>query len=232
MLDFNQFEVISFGCYGTLIDWESGILEAFEPFFSRQNIPIEEGSILEFFSKAEAQSESGPYNEYKDVLRGVVRKTAEVFHLNLSTSEDHFLVESLKNWKPFSDTVEALRTLKKRFRLAILSNTDDALFSITAEHLHIKFDWVITAQQVRSYKPSLNFFRFAIQKIGVPSDKILHVGQSMFHDIVPAKNIGLKTVWVDRRRSKNGPGATPSGYARPDLVVPDLKTLALFANSP
>jgi 2-haloacid dehalogenase len=116
--------------------------------------------------------------------------------------------------------------LKKKYKLAIISNIDDDLFAFSAQRLQTQFDWVITAQQARSYKPSLNNFRLAIDQIGLPANRILHVAQSLFHDMVPARALGLSTVWINRRHNKTGFGATPPAQAQPDFEVPDLQTLA------
>jgi len=139
-----------------------------------------------------------------------------------SETEMDSLAESLGSWPPFPDTVAALRRLKSRYRLAIISNTDDDLFAVTAQLLQIPFDAIITAQQAKSYKPSLNNFRIAQERLGVPKDKWLHVGQSRHHDIAPARELGIESVLVTRR----GRGAVLANAARPDLEVPDLKTLA------
>ena len=135
------------------------------------------------------------------------------------------LSNSLGGWIPFSDMVEALQALKKRFRLAIISNVDDDLIGLSAKHLKVPFDWVITAEQVKAYKPSLQNFEFTIDRISMPPEKILHIAQSICHDIIPAKAMGLSTVWINRRKGQSGLGATPPANATPDLEVPDLKTL-------
>jgi len=132
----------------------------------------------------------------------------------------------VKDWPAFPDSAAALQALHKKFRLAIVSNIDDDLFAHSAQRLQVRFDWIITAQQVKSYKPSLNNFRMAFERIGVPQNRILHVAQSLFHDIAPANALGLSSVWVNRRHKKEGSGATPEAQARPDLEVPDLRTLA------
>ena len=124
-----------------------------------------------------------------------------------------------------------MKTLGRRFRLAIISNTDDDLFARTNQQLDVAFDWIVTAQQVKSYKPSLNNFRQALAHIGLPTEQVLHVAQSLFHDHVPAKQLGLETVWVNRRHGKAGSGATPMADARPDLEVPDLATLVTLSGA-
>ena len=132
---------------------------------------------------------------------------------------------------PFADTQPALKAFERRFRLAIISNTDDDLFARTNQQLDVAFDWIVTAQQVKSYKPSLNNFRQALARIGLPTEQVLHVAQSLFHDHVPAKQLGLETVWVNRRHGKAGSGATPIADARPDLEVPDLATLVTLSGA-
>jgi len=144
------------------------------------------------------------------VLRRVAIEIGSGFGFVPSPSELNCLVDSLKNWMPFPDTVEALQTLKKRFKLAIISNIDDDLFAMSAKHLKVGFDWLITAERVGSYKPALSNFEFALGMMRVSPGKVLHIAQSIYHDIIPARALGLSTVWVNRR---------------PDLEVPDLKTL-------
>jgi 2-haloacid dehalogenase len=133
------------------------------------------------------------------------------------------LAASLPHWQPFPDTVAALRALQRRYKLAVISNIDHDLFAATAPQLQVSFDWVITAEQVQAYKPSTQNFTYALAHIGVPPTQILHVAQSLYHDIVPAKHLGLAAVWVNRYQSR--PGATPAIHVEPDLEVPDLRTL-------
>ncbi len=230
MLDFRRFSVLTFDCYGTLIDWETGILAALNPVLAahdRRNLSDRE--ILELFAELEARAESGPYKRYREVLEEVVRAMGERLRFRPTNREVCSLPESLKDWPPFSDTVAALRALKARYKLAVISNTDDDLFAATALRLEVPFDQVITAQQARSYKPALDNFKLARERIGEPGKKILHVAQSLYHDIAPAKSLGLATVWVNRRAGKQGSGATMPASAKPDLEVPDLKTLAELA---
>ena len=180
---------------------------------------------MEIFAELESQLEQGEYIKYRDVLRQVVQKMGERLGFEPSDSEVNSLADSLKHWVPFSDTVAALQALKKKYKLAVISNTDDDLFADTAKHLQVEFDWVITAQQVQSYKPSTRNFERAIQSMGISADQLLHVAQSIYHDIVPAKSLGLSTVWVNRRQGQAGFGATLPASGQPDLEVPDLKSL-------
>lgn len=228
MIDFAEIETLTFDCYGTLIDWETGILSVLKPLLAYHGIKIEDEKILKMYAEMESEIEREDYIPYKEVLRKIVEKTGKKFDFRPSKGELNCLVDSLKDWKPFPDTVESLKRLKKQYKLAIISNIDDDLFSLTQKHLGVEFDWIITAEQVRSYKPSLNNFRFAIDRIGT-SDKILHVAQSLYHDIVPAKKLGINAVWVNRRKGKTGSGATPyvevTQELKPDLEVTNLKEL-------
>lgn len=225
MINFNQYEVLSFDCYGTLIDWESGILAALRPVLSTHHRNLSDRQILELYAEMESRAEAGEYVTYREVLQKVVQQFGNRLGFVPTPSELDCLADSLKNWKPFPDTVEALRTLKKRYRPAIISNIDDDLFAWSAKHLQVEFDWIITAEQAKTYKPSLHNFTFAIERIGISPERLLHVAQSIYHDITPAKIMGLSTVWVNRRKGREGFGATPPASGHPDLEVPDLKTL-------
>lgn len=225
MLDFQQFKVLSFDCYGTLIDWENGILIALRTILASHNINKSDGEILELFASSESSQESGKYLKYREILKGVVRNFGQVLNFVPTESELNYLPESIQNWQLFPDTVEALKALKTKYELTIISNIDDDLFAYTAQKLEVEFDWIITAAQIKSYKPSLRNFEVAIERMGISHDKLLHVAQSVYHDIIPAKSMGLSTVWVNRRQGKTGSGATVSASGNPDLEVPDLKTL-------
>jgi 2-haloacid dehalogenase len=132
---------------------------------------------------------------------------------------------------PWPDTVAALRQLKSRFRLAILSNVDDDLFALTRTKLEVDFDDVITAQQAQAYKPSLKIFESALSRIQTPAHRVLHVGQSIYHDVVPAQALGLATVWINRPSARPGIGAVKAAEAKPDLIVTSLAELAAVATS-
>jgi len=231
-MNFQQFEVLSFDCYGTLIDWESGILTAIKTILSNHNITQENASVnigdeqlLEIFAQRESALEAKEYLTYREILKVVVQDFGERLNFMPTEEELNSLAESIQNWQPFPDTVAALKALKKRYKLTIISNIDDDLFAHTAKKLEIDFDWIITAQQVKSYKPSLQNFETAIERMGISPDKLLHVAQSVYHDIVPANSLGLSTVWVNRRQNQAGSGATVAASGKPDLEVPDLKTL-------
>ena len=220
MLNFNQFKVLTFDCYGTLIDWESGILSTLRPILSHYCRDIDDKQIIELYDEFERKIQSGnEYLNYKEVLKRVMQQFGNKFEFKPSSSDLNCLIDSLGNWRAFPDTVPALKKLKEKYKIVIISNIDDDLFALTEKQLQVKFDWVITAEQVKSYKPSLKNFRYAIEKIGVSPDQILHIAQSIYHDIIPSKSLGLSNVWVNRKNiSKFEKCPT-------NLEVPDLKTL-------
>jgi 2-haloacid dehalogenase len=163
------------------------------------------------------------------VLRAVLEGFGARFGFVPSAAECDQFAGSVVDWPAFPDSTPALQALHTRYRLAIISNVDDDLFAGSAQRLQVPFDWIITAQQAQSYKPSVHNFHLALTRMGVPQHHVLHVAQSLYHDIVPARTLGLHTVWVNRRQSRPGTGATPPAQAQPDLEVPDLHTLAVQA---
>lgn len=225
MLDFDQFQVVTFDCYGTLIDWESGILPVLQTFLNNHKINLPEAEILELFAQFESQAEQGNYQKYREVLGQVIEDFAAKFDFKIADEERYCLSESIKDWLPFPDTVASLKALKSKYQIGIISNIDDELFSDTARHLQIEVDFLITASQVQSYKPSITNFQVAHEKMGLKIEEQLHIAQSIYHDIIPAKSLGLKTVWVNRRVGKTGGGATLPAISQPDLEVADLKSL-------
>ena len=232
MLDFDRFTHLTFDCYGTLIDWERGILAALRPMLDRHAIALSDDQILEYFGELESAAERGPYRRYRDVLATVMDGFGARLGFAPSADERAALAASVGDWPPFPDTVAALQTLARRFRLVILSNIDDDLFAGSAKRLGVTFAAVITAEQIGSYKPDPQNFRTLIERLDIASERILHVAQSLFHDIAPANALGLTTVWVNRRHDRPGSGATPPATARPDLEVPDMRTLAQLAGQP
>ena len=231
VIDFDNYKVLTFDCYGTLIDWENGILSAIKPLLLAHETHLSDDKILELFSEFEAELEKGQYIKYREVLKRVVQKFGEQFSFNPTAEELDSLADSIRHWLPFSDTVAALKTLKQKFKLVIISNVDDDLFAFSAKHLQVEFDQIITAEQAKSYKPSLNNFKLAIEKIDLPLEQILHVAASVYHDIVTAKSLGLSTVWVNRRADQKRLDATGSAISQADLEVPDLKTLAALSSA-
>ncbi|MGA8308924.1 MAG: haloacid dehalogenase type II [Terriglobales bacterium] len=229
MLDFSQFQVMTFDCYGTLIDWETGIFSALRPLLAAHGITISDFELLNLYSELESEAERGEFHAYREVLKSVVRGFGERLRFQPTESQIRSLPDSLASWPPFPDTVAALRQFKSRSKLAIISNVDDDLFAPTARRLEVNFDEVITAQQAGAYKPSLKLFQLAKQRLGVAPAQWLHVGQSIYHDVIPAKSLGIATVWVKRPSPRPGAGAAKAASGEPDLEVPDLKTLAQLA---
>jgi len=225
MLNWNQFRVLTFDCYGTMIDWESGILNALKPVLVAHHVRIGQEEALELFGELET-AEEREYKRYRRVLENVLVGLGERLGFTPDQGEIEGFGQSVADWQPFPDTVEALFALKQKYKLCVLSNVDDDLFAHSAKKLQVAFDDVITAQQCGSYKPSLNNFRIAEKRVGVPKSKWLHVAQSQFHDIAPAKEMGLHTVWVNRRWNKQGAGASLPTNAKPDVEVKTLADLA------
>jgi 2-haloacid dehalogenase len=231
MLDFRPFQVLTFDCYGTLIDWESGIFSALRPILAAHNRSVSDPDLLETYADLEAQAEAGTFLNYRDVLQSVVRGFGDRLGFQPTEAECRSLPESMSRWPPFPDTVAALKKLGSRFDLAVISNVDDDLFAASGPKLETSFKRVITAQQARCYKPCLEIFRMALEKLGVQPSHVLHVGQSVYHDMIPAEALGIATVWVNRFSPRPNAGAAKAASGKPDLEVPDLKTLAELAGA-
>ena len=228
-MDFSAFSTITFDCYGTLIDWEAGILPALRSVLATHGHSLPDAAILELYGEFEAQAESGAYQSYRDVLESVIRQFGERCGFHPSLAELRSLHESVPAWPPFPDTVAALQKLEQRYQLAVISNIDDDLFAETRKHLGVELAGVITAQQARSYKPSLNNFQLALQTLRVEPSRLLHAGQSVYHDVIPAQSLGINTVWVNRTSARPGVGAVRAASGKPDLEVPDVATIATLA---
>lgn len=229
-LDLSRFDALTFDCYGTLIDWEAGILTALRR--AMPDIGFEDDALLEAFARHEAAQESGPYLPYREILGLVLQGMASELRASLAPDPNAAAATfggAVADWPPFPDSAAALADLAARFRLGVITNCDDDLFAASEARLGVRFDPVVTAQQTRRYKPNPRGFEVAFERIGLPTSRILHVAQSLFHDHVTAKRLGLATVWVDRRAGRAGAGATPKAEATPDLVVPDMRTLADLA---
>jgi 2-haloacid dehalogenase len=225
-MNLDRFECLSFDCYGTLIDWETGLSSALRPILEAHEVSFDRDALLELFGRAETEIEAGPYRPYREVLKAVLSRLGEAFGFEPSRDELESFGGSAGSWPAFPDSGQALRALAERYRLIILSNIDDDLFRSSQQILGVEFDRVFTAQQIGSYKPARRNFEYLIQHAGAPKEAILHVAQSLFHDIVPAREMGLSTVWVNRRQGLPGFGATPPAEAEADLEVPDLRSLA------
>jgi 2-haloacid dehalogenase len=224
-LDFRHFDYLTFDCYGTLINWEQGILGALQPILQAHRVVLSDDAVLAVYGQIEPRLQD-PYQRYREVLRGVVRELGKQKGFSATDEEMGSLPASLPKWPPYHDSVEALQRLKQRYKLVILSNIDDDLFADSAKLLKVRFGAVITAEQVKSYKPERAHWIEMLHRCKTTPDRVLHVGQSIYHDVVPAKAMGFKTVWVHRAP---GYGATKAAHQQPDLEVPDLESLADLA---
>jgi len=222
-LDAASFDALTFDCYGTLVDWATGISTALQPILRAHDVEIDDGELFRLYARFEKDVESGSYVEYREVLRRVTRRFGDQFDFTPTNAEVERFADSVGDWPAFDDTNGALRRLNEHFRLAIVSNVDDDLFRDTARHFHVDFDDVITGEQVRTYKPDLRPFETAFTRLGVPPNRLLHVARSVYHDVNPAGRMGISCAWVQRYDERFDP---PTPQTDPVLTVPDLSSLA------
>jgi len=212
MRKLSDFKVLTFDCYGTLIDWESGIMAALQPLLDRARPALAGDAALEAFARHEsAQEAKTPRMIYSTLLTEVHRRLAEEWGVQPDESEDMRFGASVPDWPAFPDSPSALGYLKRHYRLVILSNVDRASFAGSNRRLRVEFDAVFTAQDIGSYKPDPANFRYMLGRLaeqGIALGEILHTAQSLFHDHAPAKHAGLATAWIDRRHERLGWGAT------------------------
>jgi 2-haloacid dehalogenase len=222
-MQLGNFKVLTFDCYGTLIDWETGILRALDPLRARLPQRIADEAALETFARHEsAQEAETPAMVYSDLLAVVHRRLASEWHVQASDAEHLAFGQSVGDWPAFPDAASALRYLKRHYKLVILSNVDRASFARSNRRLDVEFDAVYTAEDIGSYKPNPKNFIFMLEKLaaqGVRTQDILHTAQSLFHDHAPANQAGLVSAWIDRRHDQQGWGATmkPPGTPRYDF---------------
>ena len=220
-----RYDVVTFDCYGTLIDWEDGIASAFAREAAEDAVVLTRSRILAAYHELEPEVEAFEYRPYRDVLTATAIRVAQRLGWPLTEDRARFLPESLPRWKPFPDTNTALRRLAAAgHRLGILSNVDDDLLGETRRHFQVPFDVVVTAQQVRSYKPAHAHFVEAQRRIG--GARWLHAAQSFFHDVVPARELGIPIAWINRKAEK------PLDGAAPDAELRDLTELADWLGDP
>jgi 2-haloacid dehalogenase len=225
-IDWAAVEVLSFDCYGTLIDWESGILASLRSILGQSGTTAPDDALLEAYARHEARLEAEPWQPYRQILREALVATVTERGVAVPASARAALGGSVAEWPAFPDSAAALARLRQRFGLAVITNCDNDLFDFSDERLGRPFTWRITAQQSGSYKPARRNFEFALQRIGLPPQRIVHVAQSLYNDHVPAQAMGLRTVWVNRRHDRPGFGATPPASVEPSLTVPDMASLA------
>ncbi|MCG8507360.1 MAG: haloacid dehalogenase type II [Sphingomonadales bacterium] len=223
-----SFRAFTFDCYGTLIDWETGMLGALREWADAKGIDADDDSLLSSFARHEhVFEEIRPALLYSEVLRRVFKAIAEEHGRHATDRDAELFAESIATWPPFPDSVKALAYLREHAMLVVLSNVDRASFAHSASLLGNPFHAVITAEDVRSYKPAPPHFGRAVALFaehGIKPHQVMHVAQSLFHDIPPARTVGFATCWIDRRGGRGG-GATPASDETPDLTLPDLATL-------
>jgi 2-haloalkanoic acid dehalogenase type II len=218
------FEVITFDCYGTLIDWEGGITHAFQTAARADGLVLGREAIVTAYHEVEPTVQSQEYRTYRAVLGETAVVLAKRLGWKLPSEGSRFLADSIADWEPFPDTNAALRQLAADgYALGILSNVDDEILEETLRHLAVEFRYVVTAEHVRSYKPAEAHFHRAGQLLG--TKKWLHVAQSYFHDVEPATALGLPVVWLNRKQEP------PSGEARPTAEVATLTDLVAWLRS-
>jgi putative hydrolase of the HAD superfamily len=234
MPSFDRFRALSFDCYGTLIDWEAGIVAALRRWLDGRRTDLDDEALLAAFADLETGVQAAdPGARYPVVLAAVLARLGERLGLSVGRVEAEAFGASVGDWPAFPDSPEALARLASRFRLIILSNIDRASFARSNERLGVRFDAIVTAEDIGSYKPDPRNFVALLSTaagLGVAKGQLLHVAQSLYHDHVPAKAIGLSTVWIDRRAGRVGGGATPAAPSdlHPDWTFP---TLAAFADA-
>jgi 2-haloacid dehalogenase len=216
-----DFKALTFDCYGTLIDWEAGMLTALEPLASRSKPPRSRAEILETYAVHESSQEHyTPTLKYSQLLAVTYKRIAENWSTPASWDECVAFGQSLRNWPAFPDSPAALQYLKKHYRLYVLSNVDNESFSHSNRRLEVQFDGIMTAEDIGSYKPSLRNFEYLLERLasqGIRKHEILHVAQSLFHDHRTANEIGIASCWINRQHDKPGSGATRRPEAMPRL---------------
>ncbi|HEX7950518.1 MAG TPA: haloacid dehalogenase type II [Candidatus Limnocylindrales bacterium] len=225
-IDFDRFEALTFDCYGTLIDWETGILAGLRAALTGVDPQPPDDELLERYARTEAALESGPYLRYREILARGLREVCRSYGIEPTDATAAAFGGSVSDWPAFPDSAAALARLGSRFRLGVITNCDDDLFAASNRRLGVEFDWIVTAQSLGSYKPDPRNFTVAVERLGLPRERILHVAQSLFHDHVPAARLGLASVWIDRRHGLAGSGATPAAEAHPDATFPDMASFA------
>ena len=212
MMKLTDYKVLTFDCYGTLIDWEAGIYAALQPLLAKAATPLSKDDVLETFARHEsAQEAETPHMIYSDLLTAVHRRLADEWDLAASDADHRRFGNSVPDWPAFPDSAEALAYLKQHYKLVILSNVDRTSFAGSNARLGVTFDAIYTAQDIGSYKPDLANFRYMLDhlaELGIAKSDILHTAQSLFHDHAPAKALGLASAWIDRRHASGGFGAT------------------------
>lgn len=236
MLDLRRFRALTFDCYGTLIDWERGILGFLEPWLASRGLSRDPTRILEAFSEVETRrQQEDPAARYPVILERCFSDLCVRLEVAPDAEAARAFGASVGDWPPFPDTPAAMAMLRGRFVLGIVSNVDDASLARSITAIGTDPDFTVTAEAIRSYKPARAHFDRMLEILaerGIGKHEVLHVAQSMFHDIVPCRELGIACCWVNRRSCRTGYGATPQAYAVPDYSVTSLAELVTRARIP
>ena len=231
-MNLGDFEALSFDCYGTLIDWEKGIVAVLRPWADAHGSTLSNEDLLVAYSVHEHEVEvAAPTDLYPQILARSMRSLGTALGIPVTDAEADAFATSVPDWPAFPDSFDALARLGRRYKLLILSNVDRTSFAGSNRRLRGKFTSILTAEDIGSYKPSpRNFQALLVEaaRLGIPKGKLLHVAQSLFHDHVPAKAAGLPTAWINRRHDKPGSGATPEPEkpVTPDWTFPSMAAFA------
>ena len=231
-MDLADFDALSFDCYGTLIDWETGIAAVLGPWARSRGLDLDNEALLTAYSRHEARAEAEhPADPYPLILARSLRDLGRELGAQVTDQDAQRLARSVPDWPAFPDSHDALAALAERYRLIILSNVDNESFAASNRRLGVRFTSVLTAQDIGSYKPAPRNFAALLTeagRLGIPPARLLHVAQSLFHDHVPARRAGLPTAWINRRHARPGWGATPEPGANvtPDWEFPSMKAFA------
>lgn len=232
MMQLTDFRALTFDCYGTLIDWETGLIEALQPLLERTNWTLEHDEILTAYSRHEFEQQAQtPTKRYSELLAIVYKRLAEQWGVPVGPDECDVFGSSIQNWPAFPDSVEALRYLKEHFKLIILSNVDNRSFAFSNRKLGVEFDAIYTAEDAGAYKPSPRMFEYMLahlSDLGLSREEVLHTAESLFHDHLPANALGLANCWIYRRHARQGFGATREPENMPELNF-RFNSLADFA---
>ncbi|MBK9735481.1 MAG: HAD-IA family hydrolase [Saprospiraceae bacterium] len=233
MIRIQDKKVLTFDCYGTLIDWETGMLKTIRPILDNQRSTVTDEDILYHFGNIEHIIEGKfPNMIYSEVLKNVLTEISKILQFKVTIEEIDQFGSSNKQWLPFPDTVEALKKLSKYFKLVIVSNIDNESISETKKHLGAPFYRTYTAQEMKAYKPDIKVFNYVFDHLlpeNIHKNEILHVAESLYHDHIPAAQLDLDSVWINRRFDKPGSGATPE-VASKHIPLLSFNSLILFAD--
>jgi len=225
----SDFSALTFDCYGTLIDWETGIAEALGAWATDRGIAADRTELLAAFGASESTHQAAmPDTLYPQILAACLRDIGAHFGAEPTTAEQIAFGRSVQDWPAFPDSAEALAYLKKHYKLVIVSNVDRESFRASNAKLEVEFDHIVTAQDVGSYKPAPGHFTRMLADLadmGIGKERILHTAQSLFHDHVPAKQFGLTTLWINRQAGRAGATPMPSASVTPDFEVPSLAAM-------